>query len=295
VPVRSRKQLVLDMSRADVRDYLFDAMAKILHSADISYVKWDMNRHLSDVWSAMLPSDRQGEVYHRYVLGVYDLLERVLTEFPDLLLEGCSGGGGRFDAGMLYYSPQIWCSDNTDAVSRLSIQLGTSFGYPIKSMGSHVSVCPNHGTGRTTPLKTRGDVAMMGTFGYELDLCKLSEDEKTEMRRQIEQYKQFSDLICTGDFHRLALPFGDGRCAAWMFVSPDKREALLTCVWLHVECDLHQLVLKLRGLDPDKQYYIDLKKYSLSGRTLMTAGLPIRSFKAEYPSLVYHLKAADTI
>jgi alpha-galactosidase len=180
-------------------------------------------------------------------------------------------------------------------VSRLSIQLGTSFGYPIKSMGSHVSVCPNHGTGRTTPLKTRGDVAMMGTFGYELDLCKLSEDEKTEMRRQIEQYKQFSDLICTGDFHRLALPFGDGRCAAWMFVSADKREALLTCVWLHVECDLHQLVLKLRGLDPDKQYYIDLKKYSLSGRTLMTAGLPIRSFKAEYPSLVYHLKAADTI
>ena len=290
-PVFSRVQLVLDMSRSDVQDYLFDAMCKILRSANIAYVKWDMNRHLSDVWSALLPAARQGEVFHRYMLGVYDLMERLLTAFPDLLLESCSGGGGRFDVGMMYYSPQIWCSDNTDACDRLRIQLGTSFGYPIRSIGSHVSVCPNHQNGRITPLKTRGDVAMMGTFGYELDLCKLSDKEKDEIRRQIEEYKSQSDLIYAGDFHRLALPYGDSRCAAWMFVSPDKTEAMVTCVRLQAECGPHQLVLKLHGLDANKTYYIHEQKRTLTGRALAKAGLPVDDRPGDYTSFVYHLSA----
>ncbi len=290
-PVYSRVQLVLDMTRPDVRDYLFNAMSDILHSANIAYVKWDMNRHLTDVWSALLPSDRQGEVYHRYMLGVYDLLERILQEFPDLLLEGCSGGGGRFDVGMLYYSPQIWCSDNTDAVDRLDIQLGTSFGYPIRSIGSHVSVCPNHGTGRTTPMRTRGDVALMGTFGYELDLRKLSDEDKDEVRRQVAEYKQLSNLIYTSSFHRLVMPGDNSPCAAWSFVSPDKREALLTCVRLRAECSAYQLVVRLRGLDPNRRYRIGETGQSLTGRALMTAGLSIPTIKVDYSSITYHLIA----
>lgn len=177
-PVRSRFQLVLDFSRKEVVDCIWEQMKEILDNAHISYVKWDMNRSLSDLYSKALPADRQGEVSHRYVLGLYDLLERLNCTYPDLLIEGCSGGGGRFDAGMLYYTPQIWCSDNTDAINRLEIQYGTSFGYPISAVGSHVSAVPNHQTGRITPFHTRGVVASAGSFGYELDPALLSDEEK---------------------------------------------------------------------------------------------------------------------
>ena len=166
-PCRSRNQLVLDMSRSEVRDYVFDSIAAVLKSANVEYVKWDMNRSICDVYSAVLPKERQGEVYHRYVLGIYDLMERFTSSFPNILFEGCSGGGGRFDPAILYYSPQIWCSDDTDGIERLEIQYGTSFFYPISAVGSHVSAIPNHQTGRRTPLATRGVVAMAGSFGYE--------------------------------------------------------------------------------------------------------------------------------
>ena len=192
---RARHQLVLDFSREDVRTYIFDRMCEILESANIEYVKWDANRHLTDVWSAKLPADRQGEVFHRYILGLYDFLEKLTQRFPNLLIEGCSGGGGRFDAGMMYYHPQIWCSDDTDAIERLEIQYGTSFGYPVSTVGSHVSVCPNHQTGRSVSMKTRGIVAMAGTFGYELDITKLSEDDKEIVKVQVEEFKKYYDLI----------------------------------------------------------------------------------------------------
>ena len=227
-----RNQYVLDMSRKDVRDNIFDQMYKILSSANIEYVKWDFNRNLTEVGSELLPPDRQSEVAHRYMLGVYELLERLLAAFPHLLLEGCSGGGGRFDAGMLYYSPQIWTSDDTDAIERLEIQYGTSIVYPPSAMSAHVSACPNHQTKRTSPFKTRGDVAMAGAFGYELDLTKLNDEERGLVRRQVADYHRYYDVIQNGDYYRLINPTeskGDmTSAAAWESVSSDKREVLLT-------------------------------------------------------------------
>ena len=195
----SRNQYVLDLSRKEVRDYVYDMISNILHSANIEYVKWDMNRQLSDMGSYELPADRQGELYHRYVLGVYELQERLITEFPDLLLENCSGGGARFDPGMLYYSPQIWCSDDTDAVERLKIQEGTALMYPLSAMGAHISVCPNHTVGRNTPFETRGNVALAGTFGYELDITKIPEKDQEMIPQQVQMYHKYNDLVREGD------------------------------------------------------------------------------------------------
>ena len=195
-PVRSRNQLVLDFSRKEVVDEIYDQICKVLDQGNIEYVKWDMNRSLMDVYSSVTRD--QGRVLHDYVLGLYDFLERLVQRYPNLLIEGCSGGGGRFDAGMMYYTPQIWCSDNTDAIDRLRIQYGTSFGYPVSVVGSHVSAVPNHQTGRKTPLHTRGVVAMSGTFGYELNLMKLSEEEKQEIREQIAEYKSYAPIIQNG-------------------------------------------------------------------------------------------------
>ena len=189
-PQLSRHQYVIDMSRADVRDNLFNQISTVLNSANISYVKWDFNRHLTDVYSANLPKEKQGEVYHRFMLGTYELLERVTQAFPDILFESCSGGGGRFDCGMLYYMPQVWTSDNADAIDRLKIQYGTSFAYPVSTMGAHVAVCPNHSNARVTPLKTRGNVAYFGTYGIELDINKMTDEEKQEIKRQIVEFKE---------------------------------------------------------------------------------------------------------
>ena len=253
--VRSRHQFVLDMSRQDVRDYLFDRMKDILSSANIEYVKWDMNRHLANVWSELLPSDRQGEVYHRFMLGVYDLLERITSAFPHVLFEGCSGGGGRFDAGMLYYTPQIWCSDDTDAIERVFIQYGTSFGYPVCTMGSHVSDVPNWGTGRTTPLNTRGVVATSGNFGYELDLSRVSDEELEVMKKQIKIYQRQYDLIASGRYYRLLSPY-EGHIAAWQFVSEDGSQSLLDLVQLKAKPADAPLCIRLRGLKADAKYRI---------------------------------------
>ena len=289
--VKSRCQYVLDMGRDDVRDYLFECISKILHTTKCKYVKWDMNRHLANVWSAILPADQQGEVWHRYVLGVYDLLERLLEEYPDLLIEGCSGGGGRFDAGMLYYTPQIWCSDNTDAIERISIQLNTSFGYPVRTMGSHVSVCPNHQTERISPINTRGAVAMLGTFGYELDLCKMSEEDKRAVKLQVAEYKRQFAINCEGSLHRLVLPSDGKRFAAWMTVSEDKAQAIVTCVILRTQANREQVWFRLRGLDPETYYTVAETGESYKGQTLMQCGMIMPVLREEYSSVQFHLQA----
>ena len=284
-PCRSRNQLVLDMSRSEVRDYVFDSIAAVLKSANVGYVKWDMNRSICDVYSAVLPKERQGEVYHRYVLGIYDLMERFTSSFPNILFEGCSGGGGRFDPAILYYSPQIWCSDDTDGIERLEIQYGTSFFYPISAVGSHVSAIPNHQTGRRTPLATRGVVAMAGSFGYEMDLNLLTEDEKEAVKAQVEDYKKYYDLIHNGDYYRLASPQGDSGFTAWQFVSGDKTRTLLNLVITHVRANAPDLWFKLRGLDPEKRYRLEEDGRIYSGSALMNAGISIPMIMGDYPAV----------
>lgn len=283
-PGRSRYELLLDMSRSDVREYLFERMCSIFDSANIEYVKWDVNRSLSDVWSANLPKERQGEVFHRYVLGLYELLEKLLTKYPHILLEGCAGGGGRFDAGMLYYAPQIWCSDNTDAIERLSIQFGTSFGYPIGAVGSHVSVCPNHQTRRFTPMKTRAIVAMSGNYGYELDVNDLSEDIKESVKRAIVEYKKYRKLIHNGRYERLSNPYEEHHYVAWQFVSEDKSETLLNYVLTKKEAYQDVYYLKLRGLE-EAALYQDEEGKVYTGAALMYGGIPMNRDIGEYESI----------
>lgn len=273
-----RAQYVLDMSRKDVRDNIFEQMKAVLSSANIAYVKWDFNRNLTEVASAVLPPERQKEVFHRYVLGVYDLLERLLTEFPSLLLEGCAGGGGRFDPGMLYYSPQIWTSDDTDAMERLEIQYGTSIVYPPSSMSAHVSTVPNHQTGRVTPFKTRGDVAMGGSFGYELDITKMTDEEKELVREQVAAYHKYYDVIQNGDYYRLINPTESKgtmiSASAWESVAQDKNEVLLTYVVIRTAVAVSRYI-RLRGLDPEKIYVDTETGRQYSGALLMNAGLNI--------------------
>ena len=229
-PCRSRNQFVLDLSRKEVRDYVYEAVASVLRSANIAYVKWDMNRQLTDLGSSFLDEKHQGELMHRYVLGVYELQERLMTEFPDLLLENCSGGGARFDPGMLYYSPQIWCSDDTDAIERLKIQEGTALIYPLSAMGAHVSDCPNHTVGRVTPFATRGNVALAGTFGYELDITKIPEEDRKLIPEQTAMYHKYNDLVREGDYYRIASYAKNHEYDCYEVVSKDKKEALVTFV-----------------------------------------------------------------
>lgn len=283
-PNRGRNQLVLDMSRNDVREYLFERLADILEHAPIDYVKWDMNRSICDIYSHQYAGSKNGEVYHRFVLGVYDLLERFLQRFPDILLEGCSGGGGRFDAAMLYYSPQIWCSDNTDAVNRLEIQYGTSFFYPVSSMGAHVSAVPNHQTGRVTPFRTRGHVALSGSFGYELDLNKMSEEEKAIVKEQIEDFHKYYSLTHEGTYYRLTPP-GERFCA-WEFVDEEKDHALQTLVMTSAEGNPLPVHTIVKGLSPDKYYCCSVNGQVHSGRTWMGAGLTLRMVPKEYESIL---------
>ncbi len=269
-PVRSRYQLVLDLSNPEVVEHLYRAVGGILRRYHIEYVKWDMNRAICDWHSSALPPDRQMEMPHRYVLGLYSLLERLTGEFPDVLFEGCCGGGGRFDAGMLHYCPQIWCSDNTDAHDRTLIQYGTSFFYPISAVGSHVSAVPNHQTGRTASLKARGTVAMAGSFGYELDLNRLIGEEKAEVAQQVKEYKGYQKLIHGGRYYRLTNPF-EGNMAAWAFISPDGREALVQGIVYRAASNVLRGRLRLAGLEREARYRVGGKVYT--GQALMTGGL----------------------
>ena len=307
-PAMGRNQLVLDLGRDEVVDYLVERLSTLLRENHIEYVKWDMNRNMSDVYSRVLPPERQGEATHRYMLGVYRLLETLTSAFPHVLFEGCAGGGGRFDAGMLAYFPQIWCSDDSDAIERLVIQHGTSFGYPVSTMGAHVSACPNHQTGRTTPLWTRAVVAMSGTFGYELDLGKLTDEEKEQVRAQIQVFKQHYDLIQDGRYYRLTNPTTDHRFTAWQFVSDT--ESLVNLVLTHPEANARPLHIQLRGLEEDALYRVDslcvygsastpeiagVKGHTkgegavYSGSTLLYAGLTLPHLVGDYPSVQLHL------
>ena len=277
-PVRSRNQLVLDFSREEVRNYVFDRICEVLEQGNVEYVKWDMNRSIADVYSAR---NDQGKVAYDYVIGVYDFLEKLVRRYPHIMIEGCSGGGGRFDAGMLYYTPQIWCSDNTDAVDRVRIQYGTSFFYPASTVGAHVSAVPNHQTGRRTCLHTRGVVAMAGTFGYELDPGKLSEEEKEEVREQVRQFKKHAPLIYHGDYYRLSDPFRDA-FGAWMFVSEDRSSALLSAVMLEIHGNMPVQYVRLKGLKPEAVYEDARSHQCYLGAALMNAGLPLPVRLEEY-------------
>ena len=267
-----RYQYVLDFSRKEIVDHIYNMMAKILSEAKVSYIKWDMNRSITECFSRQLPADRQGEVFHRYILGVYDLYERLTSTFPEVLFESCASGGGRFDPGMLYYAPQGWASDDSDAIERLKIQYGTSMCYPISSIGSHVSVIPNHQVYRNTPLHTRANVAYFGTFGYELDLNKLTEEEIREVKTQIHFMKKYRGILQFGTFYRLKSPF-EGNETVWMVVSEDKKTAIVG--WyrtLNVVNDAYRRV-QLKGLNPDYLYKNTLNETENYGDELMNLGL----------------------
>lgn len=270
-----RNQYVLDFSRKEVVDYIYGLVVKILRESRISYIKWDMNRYITECFSAGYGAEQQGEIFHRYILGVYDLYERLTSEFPEILFESCASGGGRFDPGMLYYAPQCWTSDDSDAVERIKIQYGTSFCYPVSSMGAHVSITPNHQVFRSTPLKTRGDVAAFGAFGYELDLARLTEEERQMVREQIAFVKKYRKLIHTGDFHRLKSPF-EGNLAAWMVVSQDKRQAIVACFKILNDVNSEFRRLSLKGLNEELLYEVESEGREIGeffGNEMMNIGL----------------------
>ena len=289
VPCRSRNQYVLDLSRREVVDYVYESIANVLRSANIEYVKWDMNRQLTDLGSAYLGKENQGELCHRYVLAVYELQERLLAEFPNLLLENCSGGGARFDPGMLYYSPQIWCSDDTDAIERLSIQEGTSLIYPLSTMGAHVSDCPNHTVGRVTPFATRGDVALAGTFGYELDITKIPEEDRAQIPEQIARYHKYNALVRGGDYYRIASYRENHMYDCYEVVAKDKSEALITFVQVLNRPNYHSRRIRVYGLDPATQYRIEGEDKLYYGDTLMNAGILVQNMWGDFQSKLIHI------
>lgn len=268
----TRHQYVLDFSRNDVVEHLYQQMSDLLRNAHISYIKWDMNRYITECYSALLPADRQGEVFHRYILGVYALYEKLTLEFPEVLFESCASGGSRFDPGMLYYAPQGWTSDNTDAVDRLKIQYGTSYCYPISSIGSHVSAVPNHQLFRITPLSTRANVAYFGTFGYELDLNTLTDEEQAEVRRQTAFMKKWRHLFQFGTFYRIASPF-NSNVTSWMVVSDDQKAAIVGWYKILNQTNAPFSRIRLLGLNPDLCYHLKDSTQSFYGDELMHAGL----------------------
>lgn len=271
-----RKQYVLDFSRKEVVDNIYEQLVKILDEDEIDYIKWDMNRNITECYSIAYPPEQQGEIMHRYILGVYNLYERLIERYPKILFESCASGGGRFDAGMLYYAPQAWTSDDSDAIERLKIQYGTSFGYPQSMMGAHVSASPNEQLGRNTPLKIRGDVAFFGAFGYELDLDKLSSTELASIKKQIELMKKYRSIFQYGTFYRLKSPF-EGNIVSWMVVSEDKSQAIVGYYKIlnDVNCEYRRLYLP--GLEADTLYNVqeELGSYlgNFTGDELANIGL----------------------
>ena len=292
---QSREQYVLDLSRQEVVDHVYECVAKILRSANIAYVKWDINRQLCDVGSAVLPQNQQGELFHRYVLGVYQLQERLITEFPDLLLENCSGGGARFDPGMIYYSPQIWCSDDTDAMERLRIQEGTALIYPLSCMGAHVSDCPNHILNRVTPFSTRGNVALAGTFGYELDITKIAEEDREQIPGQVEQYHKYNHLVQSGDYYRIASWSSEKPYDCWAVVSKDREEVLVTCVQVLASPNRNSYCMRLKGLDSEKLYCLEETGEIFGGDELMQCGILISGLSGDFQSKLFYFKSVETM
>ena len=292
----SRNQYVLDLTRQEVRDCVYDMIASVLRSANIEYVKWDMNRQLSDMGSSGLPADRQGELFHRQVLAVYELQDRLTREFPHLLLENCSGGGARFDPGMLYYSPQIWCSDDTDAVERLSIQAGTAMVYPLSTMGAHVADCPNHTVGRNTPFETRGYVALAGTFGYELDVTKIPEADRAMIPAQTAMYHKYNDLVREGDYYRIAHYAENHYYDCYEVVAKDKSEALVTYVQVLNRPSHHSRRIRIPGLDLTAVYVIEnaqdwpeIRQTEYRGDALQFAGINVPPLWGDFKGRLLHL------
>jgi alpha-galactosidase len=271
-----RKQYVLDFSRPEVVDYVYSMMVKVLADGKVDYVKWDMNRNITECFSAAYPADQQGEIFHRYILGVYDLYERLINKFPQILFESCASGGGRFDAGMLYYAPQAWTSDDSDAIERLKIQTGTSYCYPTSSMGAHVSVSPNEQLQRQTPLKTRADVAYFGAFGYELDLNSLPETDRQQIKQQVAFMKKYRQIFQFGTFYRLKTPF-DSNIVAWLVVSPDKEQAIMGYFKILNDVNAEYRRQQLPGLAADLTYHVSEEDGSqigeFTGNELANIGL----------------------
>ena len=294
-PATGRSQLVLDMGRPEVVDYLYNLFHRLLAEHDIAYIKWDMNRNLTDVYSRALPPERQGEAAYRYMLGLYSLLDSLTRDFPQVLFEGCAGGGGRFDAGMLCYCPQIWCSDDTDAIHRIKIQYGTSFGYPPCAMGSHISASPNHQTGRSTLLSTRAVVAMAGTFGYELDLQKLTADEKEMVKAQIVRYKQLQPLLLEGRCERLTDAVTDTCFTAWQFTAPDRSRAAVSVVVIDPQANPWPIHIRLRGLDPQALYHESLTERVYTGAALCHAGLTLPIMQGDYPAVQIMIERTESL
>ena len=298
-----RSQCVLDFSRQEVVDNIYGQVEAILASGKVSYVKWDMNRSITECWSHALPADQQGEVFHRYILGLYELYERLTAKFPHVLFESCASGGGRFDPGMLYYAPQAWTSDNSDAAERQKIQYGTSMCYPVSSMGSHVSVVPNHQMNRMTPLHTRANTAYFGTFGYELDLNKLTEEEIAEVKEQVSFMKEYREIFQYGTFYRLQSPF-ENNVMAWMSVSADRKTAIVGWYRTLNRVNYRFERVKLAGLLPDVLYENRRSGVRCYGDELMnyglittdgTAGEPIaeNGLSVDFESRIYVLKAVE--
>lgn len=286
--VRSRNQLVLDMSREEVQDYLIKEVNSILNDANIYYVKWDINRSLADIWSNAQPAEKQGEVYHRYILGLYRVMDQIIKTHPDILFEGCSGGGGRYDPAMLSYYPQYWVSDNNHPIDRLKLHYGTSFVYPISTMGAHIS-----DSGKFVPLRTKAVVAMCGTFGYELDATYLSKEEQKICKEQSDLFRKYYHIIFEGDYYRLSNPFEVGNMTAWQHVLKDKSESLLSVVVTNLTCNGPQEYVKAKGLDPMAFYSINDGEAIYSGAALMNAGIPIDREIPEYTAFQFHMKKID--
>jgi alpha-galactosidase len=285
-PLSSREQLILDITNPEARRHVMDEILKVMAKAEnVRYVKWDMNRSVLDTYLAGADSESQGMYRHLYVLAMYEMTQTLLDAYPDLLLEGCSGGGGRFDLGMLYFVPQIWTSDNTDASDRVEIQYGTSFFYPPSAISAHVSAVPNHQNHRTTPLKSRGIVAYQGSFGYELDLTRLSEEEIAEMKDQVETYRALADLVLQGDYYRLTNPFSGEAYTAWSTVDPAGKKAILSVYFHDLKSNYPNPILRFKGLLADGLYELSLDGRVLGkflGQTLMEVG-----FRSAYPEENY--------
>ena len=291
-PITGRHQLILDMSRPEVQDFVFQAVSDTLKASGAAYLKWDMNRNFSDIGSAYLPANRQRELPHRYILGLYAVTDRLVKAFPDVLFEGCASGGGRFDPGMLYYVPQFWCSDNTDALCRCRIQYGTSYFLPPSAMGSHLSAVPNHQTGRLTPLESRFAAALGGCFGYELDPRKLTEEEQQALRGQIAFARETENTRLHGDFYRLLSPF-EGNDTAWMAVSQDQKEAVVTLIRAQALANTAPPLVRLRGLNPALRYRVAETGQVFGGDELMLSGLLCPVKQQDAASLLYHLIAEE--
>lgn len=292
-PVLGRNQLVLDFTRKEVIDGIFDQITKVIDSANIEYIKMDMNRSLCDMYSHVADSQNFGELMYKYVLGVYEFIERLETRYPNMLIEGCSSGGARFDAGMMYYTPQIWTSDNTDAIERLKIQYGASFGYPVSVVGSHISAVPNHQNGRVTDINTRAVVAMSGNFGYELDLTKLDEDDKKKIKEQIVAFKNDWHLIHNGTYYRVTGCREQNDYVAWNMVSRDRKEALLNVITTNTHGNPFVTYVKCKGLEESKLYYCEETQNLYAGSVLASIGIPLPQVEGEYNAFQFHFKQEE--